>query len=84
MATAQLEFSLSAPPATGDAPLMPARVVNEFVYCPRLAYLMWAQAEWAETGDTVDGKRVHARVDRANAPTHPCRRPRRWRTSPRK
>lgn len=43
-------------------------MVNEFVYCPRLAYLMWAQAEWTETGDTVDGRRVHARVDRANAP----------------
>jgi len=42
--------------------------VNEFVYCPRLAYLMWSQAEWAETGDTVDGKRVHNRVDRPNAP----------------
>ncbi len=47
---------------------MPARMVNEFVYCPRLAYLMWGQAEWAETGDTVDGRRVHARVDRPNAP----------------
>ncbi len=43
-------------------------MVNEFVYCPRLAYLMWSQAEWAETGDTVDGRRVHARVDRPNAP----------------
>ena len=48
--------------------MVPARMVNEFVYCPRLAYLMWGQAEWAETGDTVDGRRVHARVDRPNAP----------------
>ncbi len=47
---------------------MPVRMVNEFVYCPRLAYLMWAQAEWAETGDTVDGRRIHARVDRPNKP----------------
>ena len=43
-------------------------MVNEFVYCPRLAYLMWGQAEWSETGDTVDGRRVHTRVDRPNAP----------------
>jgi len=43
-------------------------MVNEFVYCPRLAYLMWSQAEWAETGDTVDGRRVHARVDRPTKP----------------
>lgn len=43
-------------------------MVNEYVYCPRLAYLMWGQAEWADTADTVDGKRVHTRVDRAGKP----------------
>jgi CRISPR-associated endonuclease Cas1/CRISPR-associated protein Cas4 len=64
----QLEFYLPAPPVSGDTPLVPARMVNEFVYCPRLAYLMWTQGEWSETGDTVEGKRVHTRVERANAP----------------
>ena len=56
----QLELHLPAPPASDDTPLIPARMVNEFVYCPRLAYLMWTQGEWAETGDTVEGHRVHA------------------------
>lgn len=65
---AQLELHLLAPPVRGDAPLIPARMVNEFVYCPRLAYLIWTQGEWAETGDTVEGHRVHARVDRPGAP----------------
>lgn len=32
---------------------------------------MWTQAEWTDSGDTVDGRRVHARVDRANAPLPP-------------
>ena len=64
----QLTLDLPAPPAIGDAPLVPARMVNEYVYCPRLAYLMWTQAEWADSGDTVDGRRVHGRVDRASAP----------------
>src|ERR1700752_4149463 len=64
----QLEFHLPAPPATGDTPLVPARMVNEFVYCPRLAYLMWTQGEWSETSDTVEGKRIHGRVDRPGAP----------------
>ncbi len=64
----QLEFHLPAPPLSRDEPFVPARMVNEFVYCPRLAYLMWGQAEWADTGDTVDGRRVHTRVDRGNAP----------------
>ncbi len=54
--------------ANGNHPLVPVRMVNEFVYCPRLAYLMWGQAEWVETGDTVDGQRVHARVDHPSAP----------------
>ena len=64
----QFELHLPAPPAGGETPLIPARMVNEFVYCPRLAYLMWTQAEWAETGDTVDGRRIHGRVDKAGAP----------------
>lgn len=46
-------------------------MVNEFVYCPRLAYLMWAQSEWAETSDTVEGRRVHVRVDQTGAPLPP-------------
>jgi CRISP-associated protein Cas1 len=64
----QLEFHLPAPPVSGDTPLVPARMVNEFVYCPRLAYLMWTQGEWSETGDTVEGRRIHTRVDRPSAP----------------
>src|SRR5579872_4701346 len=68
MSDTQLEFHLPAPPVSDEAPLIPARMVNEFAYCPRLAYLMWTQGEWAETGDTVEGQRAHARVDKASAP----------------
>lgn len=64
----QFELRLPAPPVTGETPLVPARMVNEFVYCPRLAYLMWTQAEWSETGDTVEGRRAHSRVDKPSAP----------------
>jgi CRISP-associated protein Cas1 len=39
-------------------------MVNEYQYCPRLAYLEWVQGEWAESVDTVDGRYVHRRVDR--------------------
>ena len=48
------------------APLIPVRMVNEWVYCPRLAYLEWVDGEWADTGDTEDGRRTHARVDVAS------------------
>ena len=68
MTSRQLELHLPAPAVNGETPLVPARMVNEFVYCPRLAYLMWTQAEWSETGDTVDGRRIHTRVDRPGAP----------------
>ena len=38
-------------------------MVNEWVYCPRLAYLEWVEGEWAESGDTAEGRRAHVRVD---------------------
>ncbi|MYH28518.1 MAG: CRISPR-associated endonuclease Cas1, partial [Acidobacteria bacterium] len=39
-------------------------MVNEFVYCPRLAYLEWVQGEWVESSDTVEGRHAHRRVNR--------------------
>ena len=65
-AAKQLTFALPAPPITGDQPLVPARMVNEWVYCPRLAYLEWVEGEWAETGDTAQGARVHVRTDKGD------------------
>ena len=54
----------STPPASVDPPLVPARMVNEYVYCPRLAYLEWVQGEWADSSDTVEGRHAHRRVNR--------------------
>ena len=42
---------------------LPARMINEFAYCPRLFYLECVQREWAESADTLDGSFVHRRVD---------------------
>ena len=60
----QLILPIPPPPADSMTPLVPARMVNEWVYCPRLAYLEWVEGEWADTADTIKGKRVHARVDK--------------------
>lgn len=52
---------------TDSAPipeLLPARMLNAFVYCPRLFHLEWAQKEWAASADTIAGSRDHRRVDR--------------------
>src|ERR1700732_1004533 len=60
---AQLTLELPAPPATGETPLVPVRMVNEYVYCPRLAFLEWVDSEWADSGDTEEGRRAHVRID---------------------
>lgn len=48
--------------------LIPARMLNEFTYCPRLGYLMWVDGEFAENEFVADGRRVHRRVDEAADP----------------
>ncbi|HKR39981.1 MAG TPA: CRISPR-associated endonuclease Cas1 [Paraburkholderia sp.] len=63
---AQTELPLPFPELSGDLPLLPARMVNEYQYCPRLAYLEWVQGEWAESSDTVEGRYAHRRVDKAS------------------
>ena len=60
----QPELPLPAPPLPADLPLLPARMINEFVYCPRLAYLEWVQAEWADSADTEEGRFRHRRTDK--------------------
>jgi CRISPR-associated protein Cas1 len=44
--------------------LLPARMINEYVYCPRLFWLEYVEREFEASYDTVDGERVHRRVDR--------------------
>lgn len=46
-----------------DDPI-PARMLNEFTYCPRLSYLEWVQGEFAPSADTLDGDHQHRRVNR--------------------
>ncbi len=59
-----LILPIRPPPADSETPLVPARMVNEWIYCPRLAYLEWVEGEWADSADTVQGKRAHTRVDK--------------------
>ncbi|MDQ2884343.1 MAG: CRISPR-associated endonuclease Cas1 [Actinomycetota bacterium] len=46
-----------------DSDLLPARMVNEFVFCPRLFYLEWVDTRWADNDDTRLGQQVHRKVD---------------------
>lgn len=55
----------SGPTPDGVVPeLVPARMLNEHAYCPRLAYLEWVQGDFADSVDTVEGRFHHRNVDR--------------------
>jgi CRISPR-associated protein Cas1 len=44
--------------------LIPARILNEHVYCRRLAYLEWVDSQFTDNSDTAEGTFVHRNVDR--------------------
>jgi CRISP-associated protein Cas1 len=63
------------PIATEPPDLVPARMINEALYCERLMYLEWAQGEFADNAFTVDGRAVHARADVAGGELPPLPSP---------
>src|SRR5229473_1032568 len=42
---------------------LPARMVNEFAYCPRLFFYEWVEGLFQESVNTVEGSIQHRRVD---------------------
>jgi CRISPR-associated protein Cas1 len=52
----------SAIPKIENEPLLPVRMLNEFIYCPRLFYLEWVQGEFEDSEDTIVGQRIHKRI----------------------
>lgn len=64
---ASLPQPVSPDPATQTRALpdyLPARMLNEFVYCPRLFYYEWVEGLFRASADTEAGKVEHKRVDR--------------------
>ena len=59
----------------GPPRVIPARIVNEHAYCPRLAYLMWVDGANADNAATIEGKHVHRRVDQPSGNLAPEQRP---------
>lgn len=60
-----MDTGSQGPSTGGDIPLLPARMVNEFAYCPRLAYFEWVDGEFADNAETTEGRFHHRRVDQA-------------------
>jgi CRISPR-associated protein Cas1 len=48
---------------SGEQDLLPVRMLAEYVYCPRLGYLEYAQGEFVENAFTLDGTQKHKTVD---------------------
>ena len=42
---------------------LPARMLNEYVYCPRLFYYEWVEGLFAHNRETVEGTLRHAAID---------------------
>jgi CRISPR-associated protein Cas1 len=63
-----------APPVADPAPLvaqppaepLPARMLNEFVYCPRLFYYEHVEGVFVDNADTFRGAALHTRVDKGS------------------
>ena len=53
----QLRLALPPQMPEGDLPLIPARMVNEWTYCPRLAYLE------GSSGFRVERERIGVEVE---------------------
>ncbi len=65
----------AAPPQPADGAVpecVPARMLNEFAYCPRLSWLEWVQGDFADSADTVEGRHHHRRVDKETGALPPA------------
>ncbi len=51
-----------------DRRYLPARMLNEFAYCPRLFHIEHVEGLFADNRHTVEGRSVHRRVDRKADP----------------
>ena len=64
-------MSVTADDQPADFPSqVPARMLNEFSYCPRLFHLEWVQGQFVGNADTAEGSWQHRAVDveRGRAP----------------
>lgn len=43
--------------------LLPARMLNEFAYCPRLFFYEWVEGVFEHNVETLEGQAIHSRVD---------------------
>jgi len=59
-------------PAAKVTDPIPARMLNEFVYCPRLFYYEYVEGVFVQSADTVRGATLHKRVDAGSGSLAPA------------
>lgn len=47
-----------------ESELLPVRMLNEYVYCPRLFHLMHVDGRWEDNAFTLEGRHAHRRGDK--------------------
>ena len=65
---------VAAPASRLDEP-MPARMLNEFVYCRRLFYYEYVEGVFVENADTERGNALHDKVDRGKGDLPAAKKP---------
>jgi len=58
-----IESAQDASTTDSDQQYLPARMLNEFIYCPRLFYLEHVDGLFTHNADTIEGIAKHKRVD---------------------
>lgn len=66
---------MTEPRVSAVPELIPVRMLNEHVYCPRLAYLEWVDQRFVHSGDTARGTFAHRRVDAPRGQPPPAETP---------
>jgi CRISPR-associated protein Cas1 len=64
--TASSPASIANPKSKIEYQPIPARMLNEFVYCQRLFYYEFVEGVFVESADTLRGGAIHQRVDSGN------------------
>ncbi len=68
------ETAMAPDRTAAESDLLPVRMLNEFVYCPRLFHFMHVEGRWEENAFTVEGRHAHRRgEDRDDALPEPSK-----------
>jgi len=66
------ESAASIPQSEINQEPIPARMLNEFVYCPRLFYYEFVEGVFVHSADTLRGAAIHTRVDSGSGAMPPA------------